>query len=105
MFFFVGCCLIAAVLVGARRITSQCFVNTHILNCFFYIATEESRSGRRTLDEDEVRLDELLDDLALEEAPLEADVEGPADGAEGAAASPSAPAGVFAFEPTGMKFV
>lgn len=66
--------------------------------------TEEPRESRRTLDEDDVRLDELLDDLALEEAPLEADVEGPADGSAGAPNSPP-PAGVFAFEPTGMKFV
>lgn len=44
-------------------------------------------------------MDELLDDLALEEAPLEADVEGPVDG------DAAAPANVFAFEPTGMKFV
>jgi len=78
-------------------------LNTNIAPSDLF-TTEEPRESRRTLDEDDVRLDELLDDLALEEAPLEADVEGPADGSADAANTPP-PAGVFAFEPTGMKFV
>ena len=71
---------------------------------------EETPRDRRTLDEDEVRLDELLDDLALEEAAPEADVEeeGSAIAAaivNGAAASAGAEQSVFAFDPAGMKFV
>jgi len=72
--------------------------------------TEETPRDRRTLDEDEVRLDELLDDLALEEAAPEADVEeeGSAIAAaivNGAAASAGGEQSVFAFDPAGMKFV
>lgn len=74
--------------------------------CMFLINTEERPRDRRTLDEDEVRLDELLDDLALEEAAPEADVE--ADGIAAAVvngASAGAEQSVFAFDPAGMKFV
>jgi len=77
--------------------------------CFLF--AEETPRDRRTLDEDEVRLDELLDDLALEEAAPEADIE--EEGSAIAAAIVNGAAGasaggeqsVFAFDPAGMKFV
>lgn len=77
-------------------VLDHCYDLSILTKYLFLSFTDEPRNSRRTLDEDEVRLDELLDDLALEEAPAEADVEGPAEGAEGS---------VFAFDPSGMKFV
>mmetsp|Transcript_64069 Transcript_64069/g.126103 ORF Transcript_64069/g.126103 Transcript_64069/m.126103 type:complete len:591 (-) Transcript_64069:36-1808(-) len=80
---------------------------------------EEKGESRRTLDDDEVRLDELLDDLAIEEGEHEHEPDVEAEGATLPAAvaddeegtnDPVLPASegaktIFAFNPAGMKFV
>jgi hypothetical protein len=81
--------------------------------------TEEEGAGKRRLDEDEVRLEELLDDLAIdnddEPEPDQEGTEGALhtihegdegdDGANDPVAIPPGQATAFDFNPSGMKFV